>query len=121
MEPNEVEPFAQGRVWTGVQAAEHGLVDRLGTVSDAVARAAELAEVANRRIKEVPYRFEPSTLEVVGQALGGQSASLQQQAMGMLGCDGVLVETLMVSAGQPLAMVPDVLDQGAWAGWAGSP
>ncbi len=33
-----IEPFAQGRVWTGRAAREHGLVDRLGTYHDALRR-----------------------------------------------------------------------------------
>lgn len=46
-----VEPVAQGRVWTGRQALEHGLVDRLGGLEEAVARAAQLAGLeAPRRL-----------------------------------------------------------------------
>jgi len=36
-----IEPFAQGRVWTGRAAREHGLVDRLGTYEDALRRLYE--------------------------------------------------------------------------------
>jgi protease-4 len=32
----EIEPLAQGRVWTGVDAHAHGLVDRLGGFEDAL-------------------------------------------------------------------------------------
>lgn len=39
----EVEAVAGGRVWTGRQALERRLVDRLGTLGDAVALAAERA------------------------------------------------------------------------------
>jgi protease-4 len=39
----DVEPVAQGRVWTGADAAERGLVDRLGGVDDAIRWARELA------------------------------------------------------------------------------
>ena len=38
-----VHEIAQGRVWTGHDALELGLVDRLGSLPDAIARAAELA------------------------------------------------------------------------------
>lgn len=40
-----VEAVAGGRVWLGRKALEHGLVDALGTVGDAVNKAAELAGV----------------------------------------------------------------------------
>lgn len=41
----EVHEIAQGRVWTGADAKELGLVDNLGGLDDAVASAASLAEL----------------------------------------------------------------------------
>ncbi|MBY8966512.1 signal peptide peptidase SppA [Algiphilus sp. NNCM1] len=41
-----VRRIAEGRVWSGAQALERGLVDRLGGLDTAVARAAELAGLA---------------------------------------------------------------------------
>lgn len=41
--PEEVEPLARGRVWTGKQAFDRRLVDRLGSLQDAVALARERA------------------------------------------------------------------------------
>lgn len=38
-----VESVAQGRVWTGSQAQERGLVDQLGSLNDAIASAARIA------------------------------------------------------------------------------
>ena len=43
MEIAEVDAIAQGRVWTGMDALDNGLVDALGGLDDAVAAAAELA------------------------------------------------------------------------------
>jgi protease-4 len=48
-----VEPLARGRVWTGSRAVEIGLVDRLGTVDDAIARASHLAGVESPAVIEV--------------------------------------------------------------------
>ena len=45
MTVDEVNKVGQGRVWSGVDALEHGLVDNLGNLSDAIAAAAELAEL----------------------------------------------------------------------------
>lgn len=42
----DVEALAAGRVWTGRQALELGLVDELGTLEVAVARAKEAAKLA---------------------------------------------------------------------------
>jgi protease-4 len=41
--PEEIESLAQGRVWTGADARAAGIVDDLGGVDDAIAKAAELA------------------------------------------------------------------------------
>lgn len=40
---DEVDVVAQGRVWSGLQAAERGLVDRLGTFQDAIEASARIA------------------------------------------------------------------------------
>jgi protease-4 len=42
---DQVESLAQGRVWTGRQARERGLVDTLGGLEDAISRAAEKAKL----------------------------------------------------------------------------
>jgi protease-4 len=39
----EIDASAHGRVWVGTDALDRGLVDRLGTLSDAIDSAAELA------------------------------------------------------------------------------
>ncbi|MCX2864775.1 signal peptide peptidase SppA [Paucibacter sp. PLA-PC-4] len=41
----EIDAVAQGRVWTGAQALERGLIDQLGSYGDAVKAAAELAKL----------------------------------------------------------------------------
>ena len=45
MDPEKVNEIAQGRVWTGTQALQNGLVDKLGNLNDAVKYAAELANI----------------------------------------------------------------------------
>lgn len=40
---DEVDAIAQGRVWSGIDAHGHGLVDQLGTLDDAIASAKALA------------------------------------------------------------------------------
>ncbi len=47
MTTDEVDDIAQGRVWTGTQARERGLVDQLGSLEEAVASAARIAGVAD--------------------------------------------------------------------------
>jgi protease-4 len=43
----QVDSIAQGRVWTGRQARERGLVDTLGGLEDAITRAAERAKLGD--------------------------------------------------------------------------
>lgn len=43
LERHEVEAVARGRVWSGAQAEGYGLVDRMGTLKDAVDAAARIA------------------------------------------------------------------------------
>ena len=45
MSVEDVDKIAQGRVWIGSDALELGLVDELGTIDDAIAAAAEMAEL----------------------------------------------------------------------------
>ena len=46
MEKDIVDSVAQGQVWTGQDALEHGLIDALGTYEDSIRAAAELAGLA---------------------------------------------------------------------------
>ncbi len=50
----EVEALAQGRVWTGSQAKENGLVDELGGLGAAIEAAAVLAEIEEYNLTSYP-------------------------------------------------------------------
>jgi protease-4 len=58
MKPEAVDAIGGGRVWTGQQAFENGLVDQLGGLHEAIAKAKELANVpsdtAVRILRSVP-------------------------------------------------------------------
>ncbi|MBL7877571.1 MAG: signal peptide peptidase SppA [Cyclobacteriaceae bacterium] len=57
MSVNELKKVASGRVWTGVQAKERGLVDVLGNFNDAVAIAADKADVSqDYKLKYYPIQ-----------------------------------------------------------------
>jgi protease-4 len=72
LDPGFVDGIARGRVWTGVDALELGLVDEMGGLEDAIAYAAEMAKLGeNYRIKDYPERkpfFEQLVEEITGQA-----------------------------------------------------
>ncbi|MEO8278763.1 MAG: signal peptide peptidase SppA [Ideonella sp.] len=46
--PTKIDAIGQGRVWTGIQAKERGLVDRLGLFGDAVKSAAARAKLGDK-------------------------------------------------------------------------
>lgn len=63
----DVDKIGQGRVWTGEQALKIGLVDKLGTLDDAVAYAAKKAGVEkDYRIVEEP-QAEPWYMTFINQ------------------------------------------------------
>src|SRR4029077_2616645 len=42
---DKVQPYAEGRIWSGTQGKERGLVDELGGLGAAIAKARELAKL----------------------------------------------------------------------------
>lgn len=50
----QVDAIAQGRVWTGKEAIGNGLVDALGSLDDAIAEAATLAELSDYKTTDYP-------------------------------------------------------------------
>jgi len=51
---DEVDEVAQGRVWTGKEALEKGLVDELGGLDRAINVATNLAEIEGYKLKNYP-------------------------------------------------------------------
>ena len=51
---DSVDAIGQGRVWTGEQALKRGLVDKLGNLDDAIAEAAQLAELEEYSVDTYP-------------------------------------------------------------------
>lgn len=50
----EVDSIAQGRVWSGTDAIENGLVDSIGGLDDAISEAASLAGITEYGIRKYP-------------------------------------------------------------------
>jgi len=72
MSEEAVQRIAEGLVWTGAEASQIGLVDKLGGLDAAVAAAAELAGVEEWRTGRtaVPPSFESVLLEELSRSLG---------------------------------------------------
>ena len=74
---DEVDALAQGRVWSGADAQAMGLVDQLGSLDDAIALAAELAELDDYGIRKYP-RYK-SDFERLMEDLGGAEQKLAEK------------------------------------------
>ena len=62
IEKPDVDAVAQGRVWTGTEALEHGLIDEIGGLDAAIRSAAELAEMeeGSYGVKNFEKELSPS-------------------------------------------------------------
>jgi len=59
MSQENVDDIGQGRVWSGTNAMDINLIDEYGGLEAAVAGAAELAELGDYRIYELPEQKDP--------------------------------------------------------------
>lgn len=66
----EIDEIGQGRVWSGQNAKEIGLVDEFGGLYDAIDGAKELAKLEDFRLVEYPKQKDP--LEQLMKDFGGQ-------------------------------------------------
>ncbi len=55
----DIHEIAQGRVWSGVRAKEIGLVDVLGGINEALAIAANMADLEEFKVDAYPKRKDP--------------------------------------------------------------
>ena len=72
MSPEQVDDIAQGRVWIGTKAKELGLVDELGDLNDAIAAAAQFAELEEYDVVYEHHKLSPQEQfwkEFFGQAV----------------------------------------------------
>src|SRR5690606_6414895 len=59
MEVSAVDSIGQGRVWTGSQALERGLVDGIGNLDRAIRAAAAKAKLKDYRVMYYPTQKDP--------------------------------------------------------------
>jgi protease-4 len=95
METRDVLNVAEGQVWSGIQAKERGLVDRTGTLQEAVdaaARIAGLGQDYQAVYKEQELSpFESFLIEITGSAM----VRLGLGPAGMPRLPGTLVENIL--------------------------
>ncbi|MGN0282346.1 MAG: signal peptide peptidase SppA [Prevotella sp.] len=85
MTVEQVDKIGQGRVWLGKDALKLKLVDKLGGIDDAIAKAAELAKVSND-YKTRSYPSAPSFIDQLLNTLqSGNGNYLDEQLKANLG------------------------------------
>lgn len=101
MTRDEVDAVAQGRVWTGSQALERGLVDQLGGYDDAIAAAAERAGLEEGAYSVEVFEKPLSDFEQFLKDLGleAEAGALQTMVFG----DGLLGTGLFADAAREAA------------------
>lgn len=77
--PEKIDAVAQGRVWTGAQAKERGLVDTLGSYGDALKSAAKRAKLTDYRV--VYIERETSKFDRLVEMVGGSAARAVAQSV----------------------------------------
>jgi protease IV len=111
--PEKIDAIGQGRVWTGRQAKQIGLVDELGGLDRAVALAKQRAKIAqDAEVELVIYPPKKSFYELVRDPFG--SADRAGTLASLLGFTSpkaiqALAAPLQVfRRGEPLALMPNV-------------
>jgi protease IV len=113
--PEKVDAIAQGRVWTGRQGKQNGLVDELGGLDRAVAIAKQRAKIAaDAEVELIVYPPRKSLYELVSEQFSGSSESLAARAWLAANLSAGELEALrivrgpfaMFRRGEPLALMP---------------
>jgi protease-4 len=116
--PEKIDAIAQGRVWTGRQAKQNGLVDELGGLDRAVAVAKQRAKIAaDSDVELVVYPPRKSFYELLsdqfsGSAEGAQSAAVTAWLTANLSSGEIEALRIMrgpfamFRRGEPLALLP---------------
>lgn len=121
MEKPSVHEVAQGRVWTGAQALERGLVDELGGLDKAIASAREFAQVSADEeliIERFPKRktFTEQLIEGMEGSASARSAEASQLAVSSVSpelADSIArLQTLqqVLADGGVAALLPGTID-----------
>ncbi len=76
MDIDQVDKIARGRVWTGRQALANGLVDKLGSLDDAISIAAASAGLDDYRLVEYPKIEENQFVKFVQGIMSEQEVAM---------------------------------------------
>jgi protease-4 len=115
--PEKIDQVAQGRVWTGQQAKQVGLVDQLGGLQDAINVAKQRARIpADEEVEVVMYPPRRSIYEVLSELSDSPAStrSAGEALFGLLGprdrkiLSALLAPSRLFRSGEALAYMPYV-------------
>jgi protease-4 len=111
--PEKIDAIAQGRVWTGKQAKELGLVDELGGLDKALELAKKRANIApGSEVELVVFPPRKTFLEVLSDPLSrSENAASIAAILGIQDAralDAVAAPFRVFRRGEPLALMPNV-------------
>lgn len=115
MKPADIDAVARGRVWTGAQALQHGLVDRIGGLREALAEARARADLPpDAPILELPEE-DDSLLGFLLNMAGVTAAGVQVPAgalipPALLDVARALTPFMVFDSNRPLALSEVVED-----------
>ena len=111
--PERIDAIGQGRVWTGRQAKQIGLVDELGGLDRAVALAKQRAKIAQD--SEVELVDLPAEEVVLRLSCAARSAARRQRrrwhrcsGSGILAVQALTAPLQVFRRGEPLALMPNI-------------
>jgi protease-4 len=112
--PEKIDALAQGRVWTGRQAKQNGLVDQLGGLEQAIAVAKQRAKIpAESGVEIVVYPPRKSFYEILTDEFSGSTESRMAALISANLSSGELEVLRAIRGplgwfrrGEPLALMP---------------
>jgi protease-4 len=107
--PEELDAVAQGRVWTGQQAREKGLVDALGGLDTAIAIAKERAKIPkDEDVELVVFSGRRTLYEALSEQLGGGASlfSLLGSRSDVRAIGAATAPMRLFKRGEPLTLLP---------------
>jgi protease-4 len=96
--PADIDRIAQGRVWDGGTARQHGLIDGFGGMDEAIAKAAELAKLGENERGLTYLEKEPSFAETLVASFAGEESTEDAAPTDALATLAPAPEALLVRA-----------------------
>jgi protease-4 len=113
--PDKIDEIAQGRVWTGAQAKDRGLIDRTGSFADAVKAATTRAKLDDGArlayIEAERSKFETFLERFATQAVTDYATGVMRQFDTTLGTS-ILPKSVAAEAQRDLTWLAEIAERG---------